>query len=124
MQHALSFDMAPYLFGFKGPAQCIEFEQKPMKVHMVPRSGGAPQVSLSLSSFTCTLSALLTEPEGCHGYCHTHRFCRCESQHMAALALLTCKWVMRLVLRCHLWQYWAHPHPHQVLLLGEQPPMQ
>lgn len=44
VQHALSFDMGPYLFGFKGPAQCIEFEQKPMKVHMVPRSGGAPQV--------------------------------------------------------------------------------
>ena len=38
--------MAPYLLGFKGPAQCIEFEQKPMKVHVVPRSGAAPQVIL------------------------------------------------------------------------------
>lgn len=38
--------MPPYLLGFKGPAQCIEFEQKPMKVHVVPRSGAAPpQVS-------------------------------------------------------------------------------
>ena len=46
VQHALSFDMPPYLLGFKGPAQCIEFEQKPMKVHLVPRSGAAPpQVS-------------------------------------------------------------------------------
>ena len=36
--------MPPYLLGFKGPAQCIEFEQKPMKVHVVPRSGAAPQV--------------------------------------------------------------------------------
>ena len=44
VQHALSFAMGPYLLGFKGPAQCIEFEQKPMKVHVVPRSGGKPQV--------------------------------------------------------------------------------
>ena len=36
--------MAPYLLGFKCPAQCIEFEQKPMKVHVVPRSGASPQV--------------------------------------------------------------------------------
>ena len=31
----MSFAMAPYLLGFKGPAQCIEFEPKPMKVHVV-----------------------------------------------------------------------------------------
>ena len=36
--------MAPYLLGFKGPAQCIEFEPKPMKVHVVPRSGAEPKV--------------------------------------------------------------------------------
>ncbi len=64
MQHALSFDMAPYLFGFKGPAQCIEFEPKPMKVHMVPRSGGTPQVFIYLGSFACSLSALLAEVIG------------------------------------------------------------
>ena len=58
MQHALSFDMPPYLLGFKGPAQCIEFEQKPMKVHVVPRSGAAPQVP-SHSYSTCTASALV-----------------------------------------------------------------
>ena len=64
--------MAPYLFGFKGPAQCIEFEQKPMKVHMVPRSGGAPQVSLSVGSFTCTLSPLVALQYKCHEGHSTH----------------------------------------------------
>ena len=47
--------MAPYLLGFKGPAQCIEFEQKPMKVHMVPRSGASPQVCSAALAHPITL---------------------------------------------------------------------
>ena len=53
--------MAPYLLGFKGPAQCIEFEPKPMKVHVVPRSGAEPQVTLlrcnALCAALCALAA-------------------------------------------------------------------
>ena len=45
VQHALAFDMPPYLLGHKGPAQCIHFTEAPMKVHLVPRAGGTPQVS-------------------------------------------------------------------------------
>ena len=61
VQHAMSFAMAPYLLGFKGPAQCIEFEPKPMKVHVVPRSGAEPQVTLlrckALCAALCALAA-------------------------------------------------------------------
>ena len=53
VQHAMSFAMAPYLLGFKGPAQCIEFEPKPMKVHVVPRSGAQPQVTLPCCEALC-----------------------------------------------------------------------
>lgn len=59
LQHAMSFAMAPYLLGFKGPAQCIEFEPKPMKVHVVPRSGAEPQVMLPRRQALCAaLSAV------------------------------------------------------------------
>jgi hypothetical protein len=48
-QNAMSFDMGPYLLGRKGPAQCIHFTRQPMKVHLVPRAGGAPQVRAEAS---------------------------------------------------------------------------
>ena len=47
-QNALAFDMGPYLFGHKGPAQCIHFTQQPMKVHVVPRAGGTPKVGAAV----------------------------------------------------------------------------
>lgn len=46
-QNAMSFEMTPYLLGAKGPAQCIHFTSQPMKVHLVPRAGGPPQVRAS-----------------------------------------------------------------------------
>ena len=56
--------MAPYLLGFKGPAQCIEFEQKPMKVHVVPRSGAKPQVyPISMSEIHRALFSLTDTKE-------------------------------------------------------------
>lgn len=39
VQNDMDFDMLPYLGGLKGPAQCIKFSAKPMKVHVVPRDG-------------------------------------------------------------------------------------
>ena len=54
--------MAPYLLGFKGPAQCIEFEPKPMKVHVVPRSGAEAQVTLLRCKALC--AALCALPAG------------------------------------------------------------
>ena len=41
--------MGPYLFGHKGPAQCIHFTEQPMKVHLVPRTGGPSQVLFLLT---------------------------------------------------------------------------
>ncbi|DBA67834.1 TPA: hypothetical protein ACH3X2_014183 [Trebouxia sp. C0005] len=43
-QNAMSFKMGQYLLGLKGPAQCVNFEDGPMKVHLVPRNGGKPIV--------------------------------------------------------------------------------
>ena len=43
----MSMDMASYILGLKGPAQCVEvLAEQPMKVHIVPRDGSSPQVSL------------------------------------------------------------------------------
>ncbi len=37
--------MWKYLFGFAGPAQCVEIvADRPMKIHFVPRAGGAAKV--------------------------------------------------------------------------------
>ena len=49
-QNAMSFEMTPYLLGAKGPAQCIHFTSQPMKVHLVPRAGGPPQVRGGLTA--------------------------------------------------------------------------
>ncbi|KAL0046710.1 hypothetical protein WJX82_008018 [Trebouxia sp. C0006] len=43
-QNAMSFKMGQYLLGLKGPAQCVNFEDGPMKVHLVPRNGDKPIV--------------------------------------------------------------------------------
>ncbi|KAL3155783.1 hypothetical protein ABBQ32_012798 [Trebouxia sp. C0010 RCD-2024] len=43
-QNALSFKMSQYLLGLRGPAQCVNFDEGPMKVHVVPRHGGKPMV--------------------------------------------------------------------------------
>ena len=37
-----------YLLGLKGPAQCVNFEDGPMKVHLVPRNGDKLIVSLAI----------------------------------------------------------------------------
>ena len=48
-QHPTSFTMWKYLFGFAGPAQCVEIvADRPMKIHFVPRAGGAAKVCLPL----------------------------------------------------------------------------
>ena len=41
-----------YLLGLKGPAQCVNFEDGPMKVHLVPRNGDKPIVSLATDTQT------------------------------------------------------------------------
>jgi len=72
--------MAPYLLGFKGPAQCIEFEQKPMKVHVVPRFGAKPQVypiamsksHPALFSLADTKAWLCLKGAGTQGTCAVH----------------------------------------------------
>lgn len=46
LQNELDFDMLPYLGGVKGPAQCIKFASKPMKIHVLPRSGRDHKVCL------------------------------------------------------------------------------
>ncbi|EIE20486.1 carotenoid oxygenase [Coccomyxa subellipsoidea C-169] len=50
-QNELDFDMLPYLGGVKGPAQCIKFASKPMKVHVLPRSGRDHKVFETESTF-------------------------------------------------------------------------
>ena len=35
-----------YLLGLKGPAQCVKFDDGPMKIHLVPRNGDKPMVGL------------------------------------------------------------------------------
>ena len=46
-----------YLLGLKGPAQCVNFDEGPMKVHLIPRNGGKPIVSLH-PYLLCPLSAI------------------------------------------------------------------
>ncbi len=46
-----------YLLGLKGPAQCVNFEDGPMKVHLVPRNGDKPIVSLATNIDTGTDAA-------------------------------------------------------------------
>ena len=41
----LAFDNASYVLGFKGPGQCIEFQDQPMNIFLQPRSGGPAQVT-------------------------------------------------------------------------------
>ncbi|KAL3146000.1 hypothetical protein ABBQ38_015360 [Trebouxia sp. C0009 RCD-2024] len=43
-QNDMSFKMGQYLLGLRGPAQCVNFDEGPMKVHLVPRHGGKPMV--------------------------------------------------------------------------------
>lgn len=44
--HLLCDEMqGQYLLGLRGPAQCVNFDDGPMKVHLVPRNGGKPMVS-------------------------------------------------------------------------------
>jgi hypothetical protein len=45
---ALIWLQGQYLLGLKGPAQCVNFEDGPMKVHLVPRNGDKPIVSLAI----------------------------------------------------------------------------
>ena len=55
-----------YLLGLRGPAQCVSFDDGPMKVHLVPRNGGKPMASSSFlvvgrfTSSHCYLKALPT----------------------------------------------------------------
>ena len=41
-----------YLLGLKGPAQCVNFDDGPMKIHLIPRKGGKPIVSFRLCCMT------------------------------------------------------------------------
>ncbi|KAK9800351.1 hypothetical protein WJX73_008195 [Symbiochloris irregularis] len=51
-QNAMSMDMASYILGLKGPAQCVEvLAEQPMNVHIVPRDGSPAQVLSTESSF-------------------------------------------------------------------------
>ena len=36
-----------YLLGLKGPAQCVKFDDGPMKIHLVPSDGSSPMASYS-----------------------------------------------------------------------------
>ncbi|KAK9823367.1 hypothetical protein WJX72_002263 [[Myrmecia] bisecta] len=43
-QNSCSFAMVPYLLGIKGPAQCVELTDAPMKIFLVPRDASKPKV--------------------------------------------------------------------------------
>lgn len=45
-QTPMKFDMLPYLLGRSGPAECVNFQNGLMKIHVVPRNGGTAMVSL------------------------------------------------------------------------------
>ena len=59
LQNELDFDMLPYLGGMKGPAQCIKFASKPMKVHVLPRSGRDHKVCSFTNPASQTLFAVV-----------------------------------------------------------------
>ena len=44
-KRCLGLPQGQYLLGLKGPAQCVNFDEGPMKVHLIPRNGGKPIVS-------------------------------------------------------------------------------
>ena len=46
-----------YLLGLRGPAQCVNFDDGPMKVHLVPRDGGKPMASPLLLAVGCFTSS-------------------------------------------------------------------
>ena len=49
-----------YLLGLRGPAQCVNFDDGPMKVHLVPRDGGKPVASPPLLAVGCFTSSHTT----------------------------------------------------------------
>jgi all-trans-8'-apo-beta-carotenal 15,15'-oxygenase len=46
--NAMTFAMGPYLFGWKGPAQCVTLADKPMRAYVVPRSGDSAPVEVEI----------------------------------------------------------------------------
>ena len=64
----LAFDNTSYILGFKGPGQCVEFEDKPMQIYLQPRSGGPAQV-LPFFPFSCDSEAdgLISPSRKCTG---------------------------------------------------------
>lgn len=49
VQSPTAFDMMPYILGQKGPAQCVDLSDGPLRLNLVPRDGGEPLVSPRLS---------------------------------------------------------------------------
>lgn len=44
-QNPVKFNPLPFLFGFRGAGQCIEFDPSaPTKIYLLPRAGGEPEV--------------------------------------------------------------------------------